>query len=169
VLIGKHQLVYHAIAERQASPPAAPPSLGDTMSLDTAHGRELRASLDETRVRPVVRQAANAPVTPSRIGVLQVIAGRAEQTAYQLVSHTSLIGKSGDALVRLEGWFKPAVAVAITRSSDGYIAMPMGGRPTINNQRLQTRQPLQDGDVLSVNGLVLEFRWTNVAASEPAA
>jgi hypothetical protein len=101
--------------------------------------------------------------------VLQVIAGRAEQTEYDLDAHTSLIGKSADALVRLHGWFKPAVAVAIARSSDGYVATLMGGRTTINNEPLERRQALKDGDVLNVNGLVLEFRWKHDTATESAA
>lgn len=151
VMIGKHQLVYDATGESQDSLPASP------------------SSLDETRVRPLSRPAIKAPVVQRRIGVLQIVAGRGEQTAYTLAGHTSLIGKSAESLVPLTGWFKPAVAVAITRSSDGYLATPMGGRTTINNQRLQTRQPLQEGDVLNVNGLVLEFRWKDVTASESAA
>ena len=106
---------------------------------------------------------------PRRVGVLQVIAGWAEQAEYYLEAHTSLIGKSGDSLVRLQGWFKPAVAVAIARSNDGYVATLMGGRTTINNEPLEKRQALQDGDVLNVNGLVLEFRWKDAVASESAA
>ena len=106
---------------------------------------------------------------PRRVGVLQVIAGWAEQAEYDLEAHTSLIGKSGDSLVRLQGWFKPAVAVAIARSNDGYVATLMGGRTTINNEPLEKRQALQDGDVLNVNGLVLEFRWKDAVASESAA
>lgn len=106
---------------------------------------------------------------PRRVGVLQVIAGRAEQAEYDLEAHTTLIGKSGDSLVRLHGWFKPAVAVAIARSNDGYVATLMGGRTTINNEPLEKRQALQDGDVLNVNGLVLEFRWRDAVASESAA
>ena len=45
----------------------------------------------------------------------------------------------------------------------------MGGRTTLNNQPLEGRQALQDGDVLNVNGLVLEFRWKDAVADEPAA
>jgi pSer/pThr/pTyr-binding forkhead associated (FHA) protein len=106
---------------------------------------------------------------PRRVGVLQVIAGLAEQAEYDLEAHTTLIGKSGDSLVRLQGWFKPAVALAIARSNDGYVATLMGGRTTINNKPLEKRQALQDGDVLNVNGLVLEFRWKDAVASESAA
>ena len=71
--------------------------------------------------------------------------------------------------MRLHGWFKPSVAVAIARSSDGYVATLMGGRTTINNEALEQRRALQDGDVLNVNGLVLEFRWKDGIATESAA
>jgi len=144
------------------------PALGDTVYLDTQQHRALRASLEETRADVQTRQAQKAPA-PRRIGVLQVIAGRADETEYDLDAHTSLIGKSQDALVRLHGWFKPAVALAIARGSDGYVATPMGGRTTINNEPLDRRQALQDGDVLNVNGLVLEFRWKDATATESAA
>lgn len=167
VVVGKHQLVFQHTQEWAASPPPLP-ALGDTVYLDTKQHRALLSSLDEARAEAALRPAPKPPA-PRRIGTLQVIAGRAEQTEYDLEAHTSLIGKSADALVRLHGWFKPPVAVAIARSSDGYVATLMGGRTTINNEPLEKRQALQDGDVLNVNGLVLEFRWKDAIASEPAA
>jgi pSer/pThr/pTyr-binding forkhead associated (FHA) protein len=169
VLIGKHQLVFDNTAEWAATPSPALPTLGDTMYLDTKQHRELRATLEETRMKAGPRPVPKAPVvTPRRIGVLQVIAGRAEQTEYDLDAHTTLVGKSENALVRLHGWFKPQVALAIARSNDGYVATRMGGRTTINNEVLEQRQALQDGDVLNVNGLVLEFRWKDVVTESAA-
>jgi predicted component of type VI protein secretion system len=103
-----------------------------------------------------------------RVAVLQVIAGRADQSQYDLEAHTSLIGTSKDALVRLHGWFKPAVAVAIVRSRDGYVAARMAGRTTINDALLEKHQALQDGDVLNVNGLILEFHWKDAVAESAA-
>jgi pSer/pThr/pTyr-binding forkhead associated (FHA) protein len=168
MLVGKHQLVFDATPEWTMSPPATLSSLGDTVYLDTKQHRELLATLDDARVQAAARAAQKGPQVPRRIGVLQVIAGRAEQTEYDLDAHTSLIGKSGSALVRLQGWFKPAVALAIARSNDGYVATLMGGRTTINNEPLERRQALQEGDVLNVNGLVLEFRWKDLAAETAA-
>ena len=140
------------------------------MYLDTKQHRALLSSLDEARAQAQTRPAQKAPApAPRRVGVLQVIAGTAEQAEYDLEAHTSLIGKAGDSLVRLHGWFKPAVAVAIARSNDGYVATLMGGRTTINNEPLERRRALQDGDVLNVNGLVLEFRWKDGVATESAA
>jgi pSer/pThr/pTyr-binding forkhead associated (FHA) protein len=167
VLIGKHQLVFEHTQEWAASPPQLP-SLGDTVYLDTKQHRALLSSIDDARNQTQIRPAAKAPA-PRRVGVLQVIAGRAEQTEYDLGAHTSLIGKAEGSLVRLQGWFKPAVALAIARSSDGYVATLMGGRTTINNEPLEQRRALQDGDILNVNGLVLEFRWKDAIANEPAA
>jgi pSer/pThr/pTyr-binding forkhead associated (FHA) protein len=168
VLVGKHQLVFEQTVEWSAPPPALP-ALGDTVYLDTKQHRALRATLEDTRADAAARQAQAKVAAPRRIGMLQVIAGRAERTEYDLDAHTSLIGKSDSALVRLHGWFKPSVALAIARSSDGYVATRMGGRTTINNQPLERRQALQDGDVLNVSGLVLEFRWKDGVAAESAA
>jgi pSer/pThr/pTyr-binding forkhead associated (FHA) protein len=168
VLIGKHQLVFEHTQEWAPAPPPQLPALGDTVYLDTQQHRALRAALEEARIDDQTRQAPKTPA-PRRVGVLHVIAGRAEQTEYDLDAHTSLVGKSQDALVRLHGWFKPAVALAIARGSDGYVATPMGGRTTINNEPLNKRHALQDGDVLNVNGLVLEFRWKDATATETAA
>jgi pSer/pThr/pTyr-binding forkhead associated (FHA) protein len=167
LLIGKHRLVFENTQEFLAPPPQLP-SLGDTLYLDTKQHRALLSALDETKVHMRPAAVPKAPA-PRRVGVLQVIAGRTEQTEYDLEAHTSLIGKSDGALVRLHGWFKPAVALAIARSSDGYVATRMGGRTTINNEPLEKRQALQDGDVLNVNGLVLEFRWKDITAAESAA
>jgi pSer/pThr/pTyr-binding forkhead associated (FHA) protein len=167
--VGKHQLVFEHTHEWAAPPPQLP-ALGDTVYLDTKQHRALLSSLDEARTQAQTRPAQKAPApSPRRVGVLQVIAGRAEQAEYDLEAHTSLIGRSGDSLVRLHGWFKPFVALAIARSNDGYVATLMGGRTTINNEPLEKRQALQDGDVLNVNGLVLEFRWKDAVASESAA
>ena len=168
LLIGKHQLVFEQTMEWSAPPPPLP-ALGDTVYLDTKQHRALRATLEDARAQANARQAQKTPAAPRRVGVLQVIAGRSEQTAYDLNAHTSIIGKSRSALVRLHGWFKPSVAVAIARSSDGYVATLMGGRTTINNEPLEQRRALQDGDVLNVNGLVLEFRWKDGIATESAA
>jgi pSer/pThr/pTyr-binding forkhead associated (FHA) protein len=103
------------------------------------------------------------------VGVLQVVAGRSDEVEYDLDAHTTLIGRSDDALIRLRGWFKPNVAVAIARGSDGYIVTPMGGRTLVNNEPLARRQSLKEGDVLNVSGLILEFRWREGVAAESAA
>jgi predicted component of type VI protein secretion system len=170
VLVGKHQLVFQRTAEEQAAPLPAIPSLGDTVYLDTKQHRELVATLEDARAQAMsARPAPKGPAASLRIGVLEVVAGRADQPEYELDSHTSLIGRSDTAHIRLQGWFKPAVAMAIARGSDGYVATPMGGRTLVNNEPLTRRHNLREGDMLNVSGLILEFRWKDAEPAESAA
>jgi pSer/pThr/pTyr-binding forkhead associated (FHA) protein len=173
VLVGKHQLVFDRSAVEAAPVNATPmEGLGDTVYLDTKQHRALRATLETARVgaaRSMNPGAASSPSPAPRLGVLRVVAGRAEQDEYDLDANTSLIGRSDTALVRLRGWFKPAVAVAIARSRNSYVAIAMSGKPLINDERLEGRRDLQDGDLLRVSGLVLEFRWKDAKRAESAA
>ena len=98
-----------------------------------------------------------------------MIAGSADQDEYSLEGHTSLIGRSNTALVRLRGWFKPSIAVAIAKHGSGYVATAMGGKPLVNQTPLEGRYNLQEGDMLTVSGLVLEFAWKEAVRAESAA
>jgi predicted component of type VI protein secretion system len=132
------------------------------------HGDEVLVGKHEL----VVDRSGAAPSSgwaPRRLGVLRVVSGRADHPEYDLDAHTSLIGRSGNALVRLRGWLKPSVAVAIARSGDGYVATRVGGRPQLNDEPLTGRPRLQEGDLLQVGGLMLEFAWKDRAATESAA
>lgn len=163
LLIGKHRLVFETTDNTTAhlpQPMLAP--LGDTVYLDTKQHRALLATLRAARAEADLATGAlpTVSVTPAadRVGVLRVVSGSAEHAEYDLEAHTSLIGKSSTALVRLRGWFKPDVALAIARNGDGYVATRFGGKTLVNDQPLRGRHHLKDGDILSVNGLTLEFR-----------
>jgi FHA domain len=171
VLVGKHNLSYHATDEAPTRLPQSGLSpLGDTMYLDTKQHRALLATLRAARAEADVAAGAlpTVSVTPTldRVGVLRVVSGPADQAEYDLDAHTSLIGRSSTALVRLRGWLKPDVALAIARNGDGYVATRVGGKTTVNDQPLRGRHHLKEGDVLTVNGLTLEFRFKR--QGEPA-
>lgn len=169
VQVGKHKLVFDQMA---SSEPAVSDeldsvlsNLGDTVYLDTKQHRALLAKLREAE--PQAKEAAAALPTakvlaasaaPSKVGVLRVLAGRADQPEYSLEAHTSLIGRANTNLVRLKGWFKPKVAVAITRRGERYMVTLVGGNTLINGQPLSGRYELNDNDVLHVSGLTLAFR-----------
>jgi pSer/pThr/pTyr-binding forkhead associated (FHA) protein len=187
VTVGKHKLVFDE-AQLVDNREAVLEELGDTVYLDTDGHRELLEKLRAIRWRkkpaenalaePVASEPiAAAPIGAkliavgpmaveqmavqqvARVGMLRVLAGPSERQEYMLDANTAFIGNSDQALVRLKGWFKPKLAVAIARSNGIYVATPYGGEPHINNQRLRGRHALQEGDVLDVSGLVLEFRW----------
>jgi len=151
VLVGKHKLVFDemGIDEPVESADAEPAlsKLGDTIYLDTAQHRAL-----------LTRIGGAAPAESARVGVLHVLSGHADQREYKLDAHTSVIGAATTNLVRLKGWFKPKVAVAITRKAESYAATLLGGSTLINGQRLKGRHDLKNGDILRVSGLTLQFR-----------
>ena len=179
VLVGKHKLLFDESGVAEAEAPAAPTlkNLGDTVYLDTKQHRALLATLRDARTaaepprtRPASRMNhAPAAPAPGTIGVLRVLAGKADQQEYRLEAQTSLIGSSHGTTVRLIGWFKPGVAVVIARSGGGYVATPMGGKTLVNSQRLRERHQLKSGDIIHVSGLTLEFRLEEPAAVEQRA
>ncbi len=178
VLVGKHKLLFDESAVAETEAPAAPSlkNLGDTVYLDTKKHRALLATLRDARVaaeqtartRPASRMN-NAVPASTAVGIVRVLAGRADQSEYRLEAQTSLIGSSHGTTIRLLGWFKPGVAVAIARSSSGYVLTPMGGTTIVNNQRLRERHHLKSGDILQVSGLTLEFRLEEPAVAQRQA
>jgi len=175
VMVGKHHLVLDQLAG--ANPAVAEgaehegPNQGETMFLDakTLLGKFIGSDAERklqalsARLMDVEAHASNArAATPDSAAgadaaILRVLAGRADQSEFKLEGHTSLIGKSKSSAVRLRGWFKPKVAVAITRNRQGYVATLLGGYMLIKGQSVSGRHELSDGDVLEVCGLVLEF------------
>jgi predicted component of type VI protein secretion system len=153
VQVGKHTLVYdQTVADDPAATVTAQPTMpdfGGTMLLDTEQQRKLLAAVANLQAQ----KAASAPK-----GVLRVISGRSDRSEYALGAQESTIGKSASALVRLRGWFKPQLAVAIARMGESYVATPVGGRTFVNGQRLVARRGLEHGDLLQLAGLTLEFR-----------
>jgi len=177
VLVGRHKLVFDQLASAPAATTAASASIsnnGETVFLDNRtlldklfidsdtyrKSEALSARLTDLEHVVAARAAVDGSASePPDVGILRVIAGPTADTVYKLDKQTSLIGKAQSSLVRLQGWFKPRVAVAITRNRQGYVATLLGGRTFINSQPLNGRRhELKDGDMLEVSGLILEFR-----------
>ena len=166
LIVGKHKLVFDAVAgeepvaEREVD--AGISNLGDTVFLDTKKHKALLAQLTDVRAQAAAAKSDGAvtrvAAAASKVGVLRVLAGKSDRTEYKLEGRTSVIGKSNVALIRLHGWFKPDVAVAIARNGHGYVATPVAGKTLINSAPAAGRHDLKDGDVLLVSGLTLEFR-----------
>lgn len=151
VLVGKHTLAFEQEAAELAASGPALSIKGDTVYLDTQKHREMLATLRPGTTKP-------ASGAPAKVGVLRVLSGKAEKPEYRLEGRTSLIGTSAEAAIRLQGWFKPKIAVAIARNGVGYVATHLEGKTRVNDQPLAGRHDLKDGDVLHVSGLTLQFR-----------
>ena len=146
---GTHTIVFDAQGGAGEVADAAPPEIA------AAPGETVYLGADKHRaLLDWIRNAQE----PAGVAVLRVLEGRTDHTEYPLDAHTSVIGKSDAALVRLKGLFKPKEAVAIARSDDGYVATVLRGTTRINKTPIRDRRVLADGDVLEVGGLTLEFK-----------
>ena len=155
LLIGKHTLVFDQMARDEPALDDTNTPIADvdsTVFLDTMQHRALLAKLG-------IEHHAKEAAARAKVGVLKVIRGNADRSEFNLEAQTSLIGKQQASLIRLKGWFKPKVAIAITRDGHSYVATLLHGNTQINHQRRHGRCPLSDGDVLEVGGLVLEFNF----------
>jgi pSer/pThr/pTyr-binding forkhead associated (FHA) protein len=165
LLIGKHTLVFDQMARDEpvlddTNTPIA--DVDSTVFLDTRQHRALLAKLgieDHAKKAAGVSVKAGRAAARAKVGVLKVIRGNADRSEFNLEAHTSLIGKQQASLIRLKGWFKPKVAIAITRDGHSYVATLLHGNTLINHQRRRGRYHLSDGDLLEVGGLVLEFNF----------
>jgi predicted component of type VI protein secretion system len=159
LVVGQHRLIFDQDASGDTAGSESQPrssTQGETVFVDKQeHQRLLNIVMNaEARARDV-QAAVTAP--QGRLGMLRVVAGPADQPEYILAGHTSLIGRAAWTTVRLKGWFKPRVAVAITRNQQGYVATLLRGRMLVNDQAMNGRHDLRDGDVLRVGGLTLAF------------
>jgi pSer/pThr/pTyr-binding forkhead associated (FHA) protein len=157
--LGKHTILFETAdgeqfdPQEQAEPIMSTP--GETIFMEADKYKGLLAMLKETEARV---NAGTPEGGTANVGVLRVLSGHADQPEYKLDAHTSVVGKSDNALVRLQGWFKPKEAIAIARNGTSYVATGLSGTTFVNKQRLNGRHTLENGDVLEVSGLTLEFR-----------
>ena len=157
ILIGKHHILVDTT--RDAALPLDPgrkiaaPKMNDTMVLDTRERREM--------LQQAVAVGERSQLAPERARVpsLVVLSGSTDQKDYRLSSKLTVIGKSDMATVRLRGWFAPQVAAQINKRADGYY-LGRGDRvPKINGEPITSLTQLNDGDLIEVGGVRLNFLY----------
>lgn len=173
VLVGKHTLVFTQQGgeqgEEEPKAEAFVPEIGGTRVLDTLRQKELLAGLDRgqpskldkgrtSQVYDAVIPKTAIPTAQGRIGTIKVLSGNTGQSEYVLAAVTTMIGKADTAQIRLKGWFKPKVAAAIARKGSGFTITPMGGKLSVNGEKVTGRRDLASGDLIEVSGVTLEFR-----------
>ena len=160
IVVGKHTVVFtHKASEAQGMVSPAATAAGST-ARDPLKHQSLLSGLDEGRpsqVYDAVVPKTAIPTAPGRIGTVKVIGGTSSQPEFVLAAVTTIIGKADNAQIKLTGWFKPQVAAAIARKGDGFSISPMGGKLSINGEKVTGRRELMNNDRIEVNGLTLEF------------
>jgi len=153
--IGKHKIKVDTSGDAPVSwdtgrKPAAP-RINETMVLDT---KERRQMLQQAAAMGESMQFASTRV---KVPTLVVLNGKTDQKEYVLTNKLTVIGKSAMATVRLRGWFKPQMAAQINQRDDGYYLGPGDKVPTVNGTPIPGPVRLNNGDVIQVCGVRLNF------------
>jgi len=152
--IGKHKIRVDTSGDApvpwDSGRKTAAPRIDETMVLDTKARREM---LQQAAAMGERSQFAGRLKVPT----LVVLAGNSNQREYVIANKLAVIGKSRMATVKLSGWFKPEVAAQINQRDDGYYIGPGDKTPTVNGKPIQGPVRLNDGDVIEICGLRLNF------------
>jgi predicted component of type VI protein secretion system len=155
ILIGKHHILVdqkHDAAlpvDGWRKPPV--PRVNETMVLDTHERRKL--------LEMAAAAGERSQLSPDRFRVptLTVLQGRTDQKEYRISGKLTVIGHSKLATVRLRGWFTPEIAAQINKHEDGYY-LGRGDRvPKINGVSIGGLTKLNDGDLIEVGRVRLNF------------
>lgn len=155
IWIGKHHIKVDATADTaipwDTGRKTAAPKINETMVLDTKARRDM--------LQQAAAMGERSQFSPGRLKMptLVVLSGRVGQKEYMLTNKLTVIGKSPMATIRLRGWFKPQVAAQINQRDDGYYLGTGAKIPTVNGSPIQGPIRLNDGDLIEVCGIRMNF------------
>jgi pSer/pThr/pTyr-binding forkhead associated (FHA) protein len=153
--IGKHRIKVDATGDApvpwDTGRKAAAPRINETMVLDTKARRDM---LQQAAAMGERTQFAGGRL---KVPTLIVLNGKTDQKEYALTNKLTVIGKSTMATVRLKGWFKPQMAAQINQRDDGFYIGPGDQVPTVNGSPINGPTRLNDGDMIQIGGVRLNF------------
>ncbi|HEX4544932.1 MAG TPA: FHA domain-containing protein [Candidatus Acidoferrum sp.] len=153
--IGKHYIKVDASGDTpvpwDTGRKTAAPRINETMVLDT---KERRNMLQQAAAMGESMQFASSRM---KVPTLVVLGGNTDQKEYVLTNKLTVIGKSRMATVQIKGWFKPPMAAQINQRDDGYYLGPGDKIPTVNGTTIAGPVRLNDGDLIEVSGVRLNF------------
>jgi pSer/pThr/pTyr-binding forkhead associated (FHA) protein len=165
VLIGKHVVEFKnegSMALGASVPKARPatPKLDATVVLDTRQAQGMIA--EKGAPAPAARSVTGAPVpAKERIGLLDVVGGKTDQTKYILTGKMTMIGKSDMATVKLKGLFAPTTAALISKRETKYFIAPSEQKIKlkVNGEDSPNLRELNAGDVIEVGKFKAVFSF----------
>jgi pSer/pThr/pTyr-binding forkhead associated (FHA) protein len=155
IWIGKHHIKVDASGDApvawDAGRKASAPRINETMVLDTKVRREM------LQQAAAMGERSQFAVGRLKMPTLVVLSGGSDQKEYVITNKLTVIGKSKMATVRLKGWFKPQLAAQINQRDDGYYVGPGDKVPTVNGTPISGPLRLNDGDLIEICGLRMNF------------
>ncbi len=181
IAIGKHTMHFTKVQGEQVVTEATDASrtasgtwidkLEGTMILESKKRQAILAQKAEADTQAEAKSEPKAPAreaappkaapaqqaTAGQVGKLIVINGKTNEGEYLLTSQTCIIGKGPTANIRLTSWFAPKVAGIINKREAAYFLSPTAPKATVNGQPIAGRHEMQDGDMISLRGVEMQF------------
>jgi pSer/pThr/pTyr-binding forkhead associated (FHA) protein len=155
IWIGKHHIKVDATGDAaipyDSGRKANAPQINETMVLDTKVRREM---LQQAAAMGERTQFASGRI---KVPTVVVLSGRTDAKEYVLTNRLTTIGKSAMATIKLRGWFKPQMAAQINQRDDGYYIGSGAKVPLVNGVAISGPRRLDDGDLVEVCGIRLNF------------
>jgi predicted component of type VI protein secretion system len=155
ISIGKHDILvdekHDAAVPVDGWHKSPVPRVNETMVLDTQERRKM--------LEMAAAAGERSQLSPERLRVptLMVLQGRTDQKEYRVSGKLTVIGHSNMATVRLRGWFTPEIAAQINKHEDGYYLGRGDHVPKINGVPINGLTKLNDGDLIEVGHVRLNF------------
>ena len=157
IWIGKHHIKVDASGDApipvESRRKTSAPSINETMVLDT---KERRNMLQQAAALGERSQFAGGRL---KMPTIVVLSGNSDQKEYLITNKLTIIGKSTMATIKLRGWFKPELAAQINQRDDGYYLGAGTKIPHVNGKAIQGTVRLNNGDLIEVCGLRLNFMF----------
>lgn len=156
ILIGKHTIEVVAPELKAAAPEPLPvqraKAMDETVILDPRVQQQLLSRPSEPARMP-------SPEKADVLGGFIVVEGSSDKREYELRDRVTSIGKDSSAGIRLSGFFTPKVVALVNRRKEGYFISPAAKNklPKVNGREISERQDLQDGDIVEVPNLKMQF------------
>jgi hypothetical protein len=156
IWVGKHHIKVDASGDTTSlgdtgKKGAVAPRINETMVLDT------KARRDMLQQAAAMGERTQFAASRMKVPTLVVLSGKTDQKEYVLTNKLTVIGKSKMATVKLKGWFKPQLAAQVNQRDDGYYVGPGDKVPVVNGAPITGPLRLNDGDVVEVCGLRMNF------------
>ena len=152
ILIGKHVLKFITTNVSTSGEPEAVLKKGEaseTMVIDSKVQQEMLAQISKDR---------SVTSSGEAMGRFTVLEGSTDRKEYDLPERMTSIGKESSAKIRLKRFFAPKFAAFVNRSKEGYFISPASGKELrVNGEVVSGKYKLQDGDVIQVAGIKMNF------------
>jgi hypothetical protein len=161
IFFGEHALEFIE-PQLNSAVPAAAGSQSFTAQTAEADAFSATTMQQQTELSPNIDRPGGVSRDSDRNAVLGgfiVIEGTAEKREFKLIDRVTAIGKDSSAAIRLRGFFTPKVVALVNRRKEGYFISPTAKNklPKVNGITINDRCNLNDGDIVEVPGLTMQF------------